>query len=149
MSRSDRWSCVLACHNGAGRYYPRLRAGDDLLDGLFRRSRPRLRGTDDPAPDPDMTQPAPADVHQPPPMDAPASPPADVPPSPPSSPSRAGYIPPAPPIPAGYGYGPAGDMVASPGMYLDQESGLTLPQGVQLASVGRRIGAYRGLLTLE
>jgi len=82
-------------------------------------------------------------------MDAPASPPADVPPSPPSSPSRAGYIPPAPPIPAGYGYGPAGDMVASPGMYLDQESGLTLPQGVQLASVGRRIGAYRGLLTLE
>jgi len=40
-------------------------------------------------------------------------------------------------------------MVASPGMYLDQESGLTLPQGVQLASVGRRIGAYRGLLTLE
>jgi uncharacterized RDD family membrane protein YckC len=27
-------------------------------------------------------------------------------------------------------------------MYLDQASGLTLPQGVQLASVGRRIGAF-------
>jgi uncharacterized RDD family membrane protein YckC len=27
-------------------------------------------------------------------------------------------------------------------MYFDQESGLVLPQGVQLASVGRRIGAY-------
>jgi uncharacterized RDD family membrane protein YckC len=27
-------------------------------------------------------------------------------------------------------------------MYFDQESGLMLPQGVQLASVGRRIGAY-------
>jgi uncharacterized RDD family membrane protein YckC len=27
-------------------------------------------------------------------------------------------------------------------MYVDQESGLVLPQGVQLASVGRRIGAY-------
>jgi uncharacterized RDD family membrane protein YckC len=29
-----------------------------------------------------------------------------------------------------------------PGTYFDQESGLILPQGVQLASVGRRIGAY-------
>ncbi len=27
-------------------------------------------------------------------------------------------------------------------MYLDQASGLVLPQGTQLASVGRRIGAY-------
>jgi uncharacterized RDD family membrane protein YckC len=27
-------------------------------------------------------------------------------------------------------------------MYLDQESGLLLPDGTQLASVGRRIGAY-------
>jgi uncharacterized RDD family membrane protein YckC len=27
-------------------------------------------------------------------------------------------------------------------MYFDQASGLTLPQGVQLASTGRRIGAY-------
>lgn len=27
-------------------------------------------------------------------------------------------------------------------MYFDQASGLTLPQGVQLATPGRRIGAY-------
>lgn len=27
-------------------------------------------------------------------------------------------------------------------MYFDQASGLTLPQGVQLATIGRRIGAY-------
>lgn len=29
-----------------------------------------------------------------------------------------------------------------PGMYFDQISGLMLPQGIQLAPVGRRIGAY-------
>jgi len=33
-------------------------------------------------------------------------------------------------------------MVAPPGMYFDQASGLMLPQGVELASSGRRIGAY-------
>ncbi len=54
-----------------------------------------------------------------------------------------GYTP-APPVPAAYGYGqgqyPA---VAVPqGMYYDQLSGLTLPEGTELASVGRRIGAY-------
>jgi len=49
-------------------------------------------------------------------------------------------LPAAPPVPAEYGYGqyPA----APPGFYLDQLSGLNLPQGTQLASVGRRIGAY-------
>jgi uncharacterized RDD family membrane protein YckC len=31
---------------------------------------------------------------------------------------------------------------APPGMYFDPVSGLTLPQGVQLAPVGRRIGAF-------
>ena len=47
---------------------------------------------------------------------------------------------PAPPVPVGYGQYPS---VAVPqGMYLDQESGLMLPDGTQLASVGRRIGAY-------
>jgi uncharacterized RDD family membrane protein YckC len=50
----------------------------------------------------------------------------------------------APPVPAGYGYGygqyPA---VAVPqGMYFDQMSGLLLPDGTELASVGRRIGAW-------
>jgi uncharacterized RDD family membrane protein YckC len=58
-----------------------------------------------------------------------------------------GYAPPpgqqfqaAPPPPAGYGYGEAG--VVPAGMYFDPASGLTLPQGTALASVGRRIGAY-------
>jgi uncharacterized RDD family membrane protein YckC len=40
----------------------------------------------------------------------------------------------------GYGYGEAG--VVPAGMYFDPASGLTLPQGTALASVGRRIGAY-------
>lgn len=37
-----------------------------------------------------------------------------------------------------------------PGMYFDQLSGLILPQGTQLASVGRRIGSYflSGLLAI-
>jgi uncharacterized RDD family membrane protein YckC len=42
-----------------------------------------------------------------------------------------------PPL-AAQGYG----QPAAPGMYFDQESGLTLPEGVRLASHGRRIGAY-------
>ena len=33
-------------------------------------------------------------------------------------------------------------MAVPPGMYFDQASGLILPQGVQLASSGRRIGAW-------
>jgi uncharacterized RDD family membrane protein YckC len=37
----------------------------------------------------------------------------------------------------GYGIG-----VPPPGMYFDATSGLMLPNGTQLASVGRRIGAY-------
>ena len=94
-------------------------------------------------PDPDMTQPAPADVRQPPPMGMPAPLPADVPPPPPAGPPpQPGYIPPAPPVPAGYGYGQPGGMVVPPGMSFDQASGLLLPQGVELASSGRRIGAY-------
>jgi uncharacterized RDD family membrane protein YckC len=79
-------------------------------------------------PDPDMTQPAPMDVHQPPPTSPP--------------PPEPGYLPPAPPVPAGYGYGQPGGMVAPPGMYFDQASGLMLPQGVELASSGRRVGAW-------
>jgi uncharacterized RDD family membrane protein YckC len=49
---------------------------------------------------------------------------------------------PAPPPTPGYGYGQAAPGAAPPGMYVDVVSGLTLPAGVQLASVGRRIGAY-------
>jgi uncharacterized RDD family membrane protein YckC len=41
---------------------------------------------------------------------------------------------------ADYGYAQQG--VVPPGFYYDQTSGLTLPQGTELASVGRRIGAY-------
>jgi len=50
----------------------------------------------------------------------------------------AGYgMPQAPPMQPGYGAA-----VPPPGMYFDATSGLTLPNGTQLASVGRRIGAY-------
>jgi uncharacterized RDD family membrane protein YckC len=47
---------------------------------------------------------------------------------------------PAPSVPPEYGYGQPGAVPS--GMYFDPASGLVLPQGVQLASVGRRIGAY-------
>ena len=45
-------------------------------------------------------------------------------------------------MPAGYGYGQYPAIAVPQGMYLDQESGLMLPDGTQLASVGRRIGAW-------
>jgi hypothetical protein len=41
-------------------------------------------------------------------------------------------------MPLGYGQ----PMTAPPGMYFDPASNLMLPQGVVLASVGRRIGAW-------
>jgi uncharacterized RDD family membrane protein YckC len=44
-------------------------------------------------------------------------------------------------VPADYGYGQYPTAVPQ-GMYFDQLSGLNLPDGTQLASVGRRIGAY-------
>lgn len=64
--------------------------------------------------------------------------------TPPVPPPHASYPPPPPgynpPPPAGgYGYAPA---PVGPGFHLDQQSGLVLPDGVQLASQGRRIGAY-------
>jgi uncharacterized RDD family membrane protein YckC len=49
---------------------------------------------------------------------------------------------PAPPVPAGYGYGQYPANAVPQGMYFDQLSGLVLPEGTELASVGRRIGAY-------
>ena len=49
---------------------------------------------------------------------------------------------PAPPVPAGYGYGQYPAAAVPQGMYFDQMSGLLLPEGTELASVGRRIGAY-------
>jgi uncharacterized RDD family membrane protein YckC len=57
-----------------------------------------------------------------------------------SQPSGPAYTP-APPVPAGYGYGQYPNAVPQ-GMYFDQLSGLNLPDGTQLASVGRRIGAF-------
>src|SRR5258707_1229902 len=67
---------------------------------------------------------------------------AGPPPPPGTPPRRGGCPPPAPPVPAGYGYGQPGVAVVPPGMYFDPASGLALPQGVQLASSGRRIGAF-------
>ena len=49
---------------------------------------------------------------------------------------------PAPPVPAAYDYGQYPANAVPQGMYFDQLSGLALPDGTQLASVGRRIGAY-------
>ena len=79
---------------------------------------------------------------QPPDPSAP-QPGASVPPPAPAPP--AGFPPPAPPAPApapaaGFGYGTGGPV--PPGMYYDQASELMLPNGVQLAGIGRRIGAY-------
>jgi uncharacterized RDD family membrane protein YckC len=51
-------------------------------------------------------------------------------------------IPQAPPVPAGYGYGVQQPVPVPPGMYYDPNSELLLPLGVELASVGRRIGAF-------
>lgn len=63
-----------------------------------------------------------------------------IPPPPPPAPGQP--LPQAPPVSPGYGYGQFPAQAVPSGMYFDQESGLILPQGVQLASVGRRIGAY-------
>ena len=55
-------------------------------------------------------------------------------------PPQAGYYPPAPPVPMS-AYGQS-NVAVLPGMYYDQNSGLQLPDQTELASVGRRIGAY-------
>ena len=57
------------------------------------------------------------------------------------APPNAGLTP-APPVPAGNVYGQYPAVAVPHGMYLDQASGLMLPEGTELASVGRRIGAY-------
>jgi uncharacterized RDD family membrane protein YckC len=56
-------------------------------------------------------------------------------------------FPQAPPVPApipeyGYGYGQFAGQPLPTGTHLDQRSSLVLPDGVELASTGRRIGAY-------
>jgi uncharacterized RDD family membrane protein YckC len=45
-------------------------------------------------------------------------------------------------VPGGYGFGQYGGQAVPAGMYLDQQSGLLLPMEAELASPGRRIGAY-------
>jgi uncharacterized RDD family membrane protein YckC len=47
-----------------------------------------------------------------------------------------------PPPPWGFRFGQSGQRVLPQGTYYDPASGLILPEGVQLASVGRRIGAF-------
>jgi uncharacterized RDD family membrane protein YckC len=88
----------------------------------------------------DAIQPPPGQVYDPPPPPGQgynAPPPAE----------GYGQAPPpgftaAPPVPAGYGYGQHPAVAVPQGMYFDQMSGLVLPEGTELASVGRRIGAW-------
>jgi uncharacterized RDD family membrane protein YckC len=63
-----------------------------------------------------------------------------MPPPPPGYPPAGQPYPSAPPPSAGYGYGQGG--AVPPGLHFDPVSGLAFPQGVELASIGRRIGAY-------
>jgi RDD family len=65
-----------------------------------------------------------------------ARPPAAPPPTAPPAPSA------PPPPPPGYGEGPRAGVATTPGLYFDQVSGLNLPDGTELASVGRRIGSW-------
>ncbi len=91
----------------------------------------------------DPVQPPP---QQPPPPAYQAPPPAyQAPPpayetAPPPQPGQ--HFQPAPPVQPQYGYGQLAPTSVPPGMFFDPASGLTLPNGTQLASVGRRIGAY-------
>ena len=82
-----------------------------------------------PPPNPEYNQPPPAQGYQP----------ADQGYS--QAPPNPGFTP-APPVPAAYGYGQDPAVAVPQGMYFDQVSGLALPEGTELASVGRRIGAY-------
>ena len=73
-----------------------------------------------------MTQP-----FEPTPQDRPADPPP-----------AANYPPPGQAAAPAYGSGQPATSAVATGTYFDQASGLNLPQGVELASVGRRIGAF-------
>lgn len=63
-------------------------------------------------------------------------------PEPPPPPPVGGFAPPPWSTPGGPGYGPPPYGAAPPGMYVDPGSGLYLPNGVALAGIGRRIGAF-------
>jgi uncharacterized RDD family membrane protein YckC len=91
---------------------------------------------------PDFTKPSdPAPSYPPPASPPPGFPPPDSPPPAPGYGSAAGF-PPAPTPQPGYGYGAPSPTPAPPGMVADPNSGLFIPQGTELASVGRRIGAF-------
>jgi uncharacterized RDD family membrane protein YckC len=81
-----------------------------------------------------MTQPPDPGVQQPPIGDYPPS--GNFPPPQQSFPGT------PPPSTEYGGYGTPGMAVVPAGMYYDPQSGLTLPEGVVLASIGRRIGAF-------
>jgi uncharacterized RDD family membrane protein YckC len=97
------------------------------------------------------------------PLNPPLPPPRGVPPfsAPPPSGPPSGPPPSAPPPPPPYGQGSYGqgsygqgsygqpqygqgqyNAMTPAGMYFDQTSGLNLPVGVELATIGRRIGAF-------
>lgn len=76
-------------------------------------------------------------MNQPPGPGIPQARPSSLPPS-----AAADYPSPAAPPAAGEAYGQAGVELVPAGTYLDQASGLALPQGLHLATPGRRIGAY-------
>jgi uncharacterized RDD family membrane protein YckC len=78
------------------------------------------------------------------PPDTPDSAPPPPPPMapPPMAPPPMAPPPMAPPEPQGHVGTPYAPVAVPPGMYFDLESGIPLPDGVQLASVGRRIGAF-------
>jgi uncharacterized RDD family membrane protein YckC len=61
-------------------------------------------------------------------------------PPPPAYPAPGGGFPSAPPVQPQYGYGQP--PMAAAGMYFDPNSQLLLPNGTELASIGRRIGAF-------
>jgi uncharacterized RDD family membrane protein YckC len=98
-------------------------------------------------PPPQQPQPA----YQPPPSYQPAPtypPPPGYQTAPPPQPGQS--FPSAPPVQPQYGYGQMAPTGVPQGMFFDPASGLTLPNGTELASVGRRIGAYflSGLLAI-
>jgi uncharacterized RDD family membrane protein YckC len=78
----------------------------------------------------------------PPPGPSESAAPAPMPPPHAEYPPQGGYEPMAPAPVAEYGSPQPGYADVPAGMYYDAESGLMLPQGTQLASVGRRIGAF-------
>jgi uncharacterized RDD family membrane protein YckC len=69
-----------------------------------------------------------------PPQAPPVAPPSMAPPPPQAPPPGYGQVP--------YGQSPYGYAAPPPGMHFDQTSGLTLPDGTELATTGRRIGAF-------